>query len=118
MKYTLRLTNSASTHKRCNLHRLQFFSLLFYLNSILCKIHCKKCNQRSNYRCSIPTLQTLGKQEQAGNKNPAKKHQKVQLQAQDRNPTKLNQATINNIQRRKKQAATTPPGTMLFQLRL
>jgi hypothetical protein len=33
MKYILRLTNSASMRNRCNLHRLQFYSLLFYLNN-------------------------------------------------------------------------------------
>jgi hypothetical protein len=32
MKYILRLTNSVSMRKRCNLHHLQFFSLLFHLN--------------------------------------------------------------------------------------
>ena len=32
MKYILRPTNFASTRNSCNLHPLQFFSLLFYLN--------------------------------------------------------------------------------------
>jgi hypothetical protein len=59
----------------------------------------KKCNQRSSRECSIPTLQTLGKQEQARNKKLAKKHQKAQVQAQYQNPAKSNQATIDNIQR-------------------
>jgi hypothetical protein len=56
--------------------------------------------------------QQIRTQVQAQDQNPANK---AQLQAQDRNPAKSNQATINNIQRRKKQATTTPPGTMLFQ---
>jgi hypothetical protein len=32
MKYILRLTNSVSMCNGCNLHRLQLFGLLFYLN--------------------------------------------------------------------------------------
>jgi hypothetical protein len=52
------------------------------------------------------------------NNNLVKKHQKAQLQAQDRNPAKSNQTTINNMQRRKKQASTTPPGMTQFQSQL
>jgi hypothetical protein len=47
--------------------------MLFYLNSILWGANC---------RCNTPTLQSLGKQEQATNNNPVKKHQKAQLQPQ------------------------------------
>jgi hypothetical protein len=63
-------------------------------------------------------LKTLGKQDQATNNNPIKKHQKAQLQWQESNPPKLNQTTIKSIQRTKKQLATNPPGMMLFQSRL
>jgi hypothetical protein len=118
MKYIFRPTYFVSMRNICNLHHLQLFSLLFYLNIILCKLKCKKCNQRSNHRCNIPTLQSLGKKEKKPNKTQTKKNQKAQVQVQDQNPTKSNQETINNIQRRKEQAETTPPGTMLFQSRL
>jgi hypothetical protein len=63
-------------------------------------------------------LQILGKQEQATNNNPVKKHQKAQLQPQDPNPAKLNQTTISNIQQTKKQAPTSRPGMSQFQSRL
>jgi hypothetical protein len=78
----------------------------------------KQCNNISNCGCNTPTLQTLGKQEQATNNNPVKKHQKAQLHPQDLDPTKSNQTTINIIHRTKKQATTSPPGMSRFQSRL
>jgi hypothetical protein len=95
-----------------------FFVCYFILIVFYGESTAKECNKRSNCGCSIPTLQTLGKQEQATNNNPVKKHQKAQLQPQDPNPAKSNQTTINNTQRTNKQATTSPPGMTQFQSRL
>jgi hypothetical protein len=110
MKYSWSPTNSGSSHKRCNLHPLQNFAYYFILIVFSGEPTVKPCNNRSNCRCSTPTLQSLSKQEQETNNNPVKKHQKAQLQPQDLNPAKLNQTTISNIQRTKKQAPTSRPG--------
>jgi len=118
MKYSWRSTDSGWRHKRCNLHRLQNFVCYFILIAFYGESTTKQCNKRSNCECRTPTLQTLGKQEQATNNNPVKKHQKAQLQPRDPNPTKSNQTTINNIQQTKKQATTSPPGISWFQSRL
>ena len=93
---------------------MQFTSTAFILVVFYADSTAKECNKRSNCGCNIPTLQTLGKQEQAANRNPIKKHQNSQLEAYDPNPAKANQTTINNMQPRKKQETTTPPKMMQF----
>jgi hypothetical protein len=122
MQFQSRLQNPkrANCNKTniCNLHRLQIFVCYFILIVFYGQSTAKQCNNRSNCGCNTPTLQTLGKEEQATNKKPVKNHQKAQLQPQDPNPAKSNQTTINNIQRTKKQATTSPPGMTQFQSRL
>ena len=118
MKYSWSPTNSGWSRKRWNLNRLQNFVCYFILIAFHGESTAKQCNNRSNCGCNTPTLQTLGKQEQATNNNLVKKHQKTQLQPQDPNPSKSNQTTISNIQGTKKQAPTSRPGMTQFQSRL
>jgi hypothetical protein len=119
IKYNLRLTNSGSMRKRCNLHRLKYFFVCYFILIVFYgESTTKECNNRSNYGCIFSTSQTVSKQEQATNNNPVKKHQKAQLQSHDPKCTNSNQATINNRQQTKKKATTNPPGRAQFQSQL